>query len=130
MAKSESVNSSSNDSAFFHKGSNWFSITHCLAKYILTKGAFIKHYFKYSRCGDEEFIQTITAHSKFNNTVSHKSIRLIDWKRGSPYVWTNNDFDELISSDKLFARKFDISKDPDIVMRIYNSVKNADRKTE
>ena len=31
-----------------------------------------------------------------------------------------------MSSDKLFARKFDIVKYPEIVMRIYNSVKNAD----
>ena len=112
-----------NDPSFFYNGANWFSITHCLAKFLLSKGRFISHYFKYSYCGDEELIQTLTAHSPLNATVSETEIRFIDWRRGSPYTWRNKDFDELISSDKLFARKFDIMKYSDIVMRIYNSVK-------
>ena len=114
------------DSSFFHKGSNWFSITHCLAKFILTKGTFIRHYFKYSKCGDEEIIQTITAHSPYNSTISPKGIRSIDWKRGTPYVWQNSDYDDLMSSGRLFARKFDMNVDSNIIMRIYHSVKNAD----
>lgn len=34
------------------------------------------------------------------------NMRLIDWHRGGPYVWKKRDYDELVQSDKLFARKF------------------------
>ncbi len=37
------------------------------------------------------------------------SMRLIDWRRGwgsSPYVFRDDDFDLLSTSDRLFARKF------------------------
>ena len=35
-------------------------------------------------------------------------MRLIDWKRGNPYVWTLADKEELEQSNRLFARKFDM----------------------
>ena len=38
------------------------------------------------------------------------SLRLIDWKRGAPYVWTNDDKEQIMSSDDLFARKFSTLK--------------------
>ena len=41
-------------------------------------------------------------------------MRLIDWKRGNPYVWTIADKEELEQSNRLFARKFDM-KHEDII---------------
>ena len=49
--------------------------------------------------------------------------RLIDWKRGNPYTWRKQDFDELVNSDLLFARKFDIVVDNQIINCIRIAVK-------
>ena len=32
-------------------------------------------------------------------------MRLIDWERGTPYVWEEKDFQEIIDSDCFFVRK-------------------------
>lgn len=50
-------------------------------------------------------------------------MRAIDWNRGDPYVWRNEDFQELKDSDKLFARKFS-SKQMDIVRKIQKEYSN------
>ena len=47
-------------------------------------------------------------------------MRYIDWNRGNPYIWRNKDYDELINSEYLFARKFDYNKDKEIINRIYD----------
>ena len=58
----------------------------------------------------------------YNKDDEFKScVRKIDWNRGNPYVWTNDDFDELMRSDAIFARKFDNS-DMEIVKRIKKGV--------
>ena len=49
-------------------------------------------------------------------------LRYIDWNRGTPYVFRNEDFDELMASDCMFARKFDAKIDQDIVDKIYQNV--------
>ena len=33
-------------------------------------------------------------------------MRLIDWTRGAPYVWRRQNYEELLQSEQLFARKF------------------------
>lgn len=56
------------------------------------------------------------------------NMRLIDLKargkNGNPYVWRISDYDEIINSDCLFARKFDISIDKEIIRKIYNLINN------
>lgn len=57
----------------------------------------------------------MTYNSEFYNTLydvsdlKNGSMRYIDWKRGKPYTWGQEeyDFDELMSSPYMFARKFD-----------------------
>lgn len=51
------------------------------------------------------------------------ALREIDWQRGTPYVWRNSDFDYLINSDCMFARKFDVNIDNEIIQRIINHIK-------
>lgn len=118
-------------------GANWFTITDDFAKYILSKKSWILDRFKYSISGDEEVVQTLI----YNNPKYYKKIfmkkeiqknndhiacmRKIDWNRGKPYVWTIDDFQELMQSKCLFARKFDIEKDKVIVDKIYNTLING-----
>lgn len=100
-----------NDSYIYKKGANWVSITNDCCNYILQQKAFIKKHFRYSICGDEIFLQSLIFNSPFyHRCYSIKDeyegcMRAIDWTRGSPYEWQESDFDELIYSNKLFARK-------------------------
>lgn len=108
------------------KGANWFSITHDLATYVVEKKEWIEKNFKYSHCADEIFLQTIIINSKYKNRLYPKgNMRLIDWERGNPYIWKYNDFDTLIKSDMIFARKFNENVDKKIVEKIYNTLFRA-----
>ena len=49
-------------------------------------------------------------------------MRLIDWKRGEPYTFKKEDFDELVYSKMLFARKFDSELYPEIIDMIFEAV--------
>ncbi len=114
----------------FYTGAQWFSITDSLARYILSKKEFIRKTFKDSFCPDEMVIQTIVYNCSFKDKLYNQDFdnnydsikRSIDWNRGSPYVWTNNDYNELINSSAFFARKFDQEKDLLIVERLYNDI--------
>lgn len=113
-------------------GANWFSITHGLVEYILTKQKIIDKLFRYSLCCDEIFIQTMILNSEFKKNIYHKKfdgsyqaiMRKIDWERGNPYVWNEKDYDELINSEYLFARKFDENVDKNIIDKIYGKLVN------
>lgn len=112
--------------SMFHEGANWVSITGKFAKYVLENRKFIMRNFCFAFCADELFIQTLVMNSPFKDNVYTDSVRLIDWQRGRPYVFTEDDYEELVSSGKLFARKFDSTRDARIVKRIYNFVKTAE----
>ena len=113
----------------FQKGSNWFSITDDLAKYVIERKEWVREVFKNSLCCDEIFLQTIVANSPFFDRVyqyvtipntEEAAMRLVDWKRGGPYVFRNSDYEELLNSKMIFARKFDCECDAEIVKRISN----------
>lgn len=103
----------------FMKGTNWFSITHEAALYALSKIKFIKTLFYKSICADELFLQTVFENSPLKDRIVYNSLRFIDWKRGNPYTFLIEDFQTLINSDCLWARKFNETIDADITMRIY-----------
>lgn len=113
----------------FQKGRNWFSITHALAKLVAEKEAWIADVFGDSVCGDELFLQTVAENSPFADKICNAvtmpdvpDTRLIDWERGNknnPYIFREDDFEELKNSDALFARKFDWNTDRRIVEKIY-----------
>lgn len=42
-------------------------------------------------------------------------MRYIDWKKGNPYIWTMADKDLLMNTPFLWARKFDLSIDAEII---------------
>lgn len=123
------VNRLKNTDIKVQKGCNWFSISGDLAKYAVSKQDEYKKVFSHSYCCDEIFIQTIVQSSKFKsnlfmpncNNDHFACARLIDWKRGNPYVWTMEDYDEIMSSPCMFARKFDYKNHPDIVDKILGS---------
>lgn len=112
----------------FQKGSQWFSITHDFALYCLNNASAYRPYFRFSKCGDELFFQTLLQNSPFLSkravqtcNDNRANMRLIDWDRGngsSPYVFRAADYDEITKSGMLFARKFDETVDAKIIERI------------
>lgn len=106
------------------KGANWFSITGSFAKYMASLDEKIKKHFKYTFCADEVFMQTILYNSDFRKNLfistdgDPVNRRLIDWKRGNPYVFRKEDIDMIESSHCLFARKFDNEIDSKIISEI------------
>ena len=107
-------------------GSNWFSITDKLVKYVLQQEELITNIFKHGLCVDEHFLQTIAYNSKFiNNLYKKGNMRLIIWKdnANSPYVFKISDYDNIMNSNKIFARKFRETVDLKIVDKIYSNLK-------
>lgn len=115
----------------YYGGAQWFSITEQFARYIVKHERWIRKTFSKGQCVDEVFVQTLLLNSSFAERRylgvafddGYRSImRDIDWKRGRPYVWRAQDFNELMSSGFLFARKFDEDVDNDIIDRIYHAL--------
>lgn len=112
------------------KGSSWFSITQELAAYVVQQKHVVKRYFYNSFCGDEIFMQTICYNSPFKNTMVDDNLRAIDWTRGQPYTWRKEDYDELLTSGKMFARKFNSQVDEAIIDKIVSHcVSKAEKET-
>ena len=81
-----------------------------------------KNIFRFTFCPDEIFLQTILLHSPQINTIIDDDLRYIDWKRGEPYTFRLEDYDLLIHSEKLFARKFNSTVDEAIIYKIRDAI--------
>ena len=111
----------------FRKGLNWFSITDTLAKTVREEKDWIRKTFRNTGCCDELFLQTVIARKNWFDRVycldggddNAAAMRYIDWNRGTLYVFRSADFEELLHSQMMFARKFDAAVDGEIVEKIY-----------
>jgi hypothetical protein len=75
-------------------------------------------FFRYVDVPDEIVFQTIVLNSPFREMAVNDNLRYIDWKdadAGSPAILRKSDFGKLMSSPKLFARKFDIRVDAEVL---------------
>lgn len=112
-------------------GSQFFSITHDFAEYVVSNEQWVKDTFRSVFCVDELFLQTLWlkyGKGKLYRTdmkpdeniqVEFQNImRAIDWHRGSPYLWKADDYEWLINSDYLFVRKTDCTADGGLVDKI------------
>lgn len=105
------------------------TIDDCVINLLRNKGLILKR-FKWTLCADEVFIQTILWNSPYRSSIHNYDsgdeylmcMREIDWNRGGPYIWRNEDYSHLMNSDKLFARKFSAS-DHEIIAKVYDSIK-------
>ena len=114
-------------------GANWVSITHDLVKYLLSRERLVRRMFRATLCCDEFFVQTLVWNSSFRERVFSLEddyfacLRLIDWKRGNPYVWRKSDYEELMNAPHMFARKFDEETDGEIAKMIFQTVKERQK---
>lgn len=95
----------------FQSGDQWFSITNNLASELIQYKKKILEVFKNTRASDELFVQTILRSSDLYSNVSSDdegSLRLIDWTRGHPYTFKDEDLSEIVNAKKngiVFIRK-------------------------
>jgi hypothetical protein len=115
-----------NSNISFYKGSNWWSITDTFARYVISREGWIKKIFKNTYCGDEFVVQTIIADSpywfniyKTDDEKTCSNMRLINWEKGKCCTLEIKDYDLIMDSDMMFARKFDDRVDGEIISIIY-----------
>jgi hypothetical protein len=102
-------------------GSQWWCLTSgalMLISQFVRENADLMKFFRYTFIPDESFIQTILSNSKLQGQITGDEIRLVVWDRPDPpYPATLKieDLELILSSKKLFGRKFDSSKDAAIL---------------
>jgi hypothetical protein len=76
-------------------------------------------FFKYVNVPDEIFFQTILLNSPLRDSLVNDDLRFLEWRNpetaGGPAVLGKQDFGQIIRSSKLFARKFDVTQDAEIL---------------
>jgi len=132
MQKLLGVNRIKHAPVVFQKGGVWFSITHALARYAVEEMPRYRAYYRHSSCADEIWLQTLVANSPFMGKRAFMgwddemaaTMRYVDWTGGgaSPRTLTSADYETLMQSGMLFARKFDETVDADVIRKISESV--------
>lgn len=119
----------------FHFGSQWFSITHEFACYVIEKERWLEKVFRHTSTCDEIFLPTLICNSPFRDRlfvptavksqkeVNMSNMRFIDWTRGEsirhPWTFRCGDLPLLESVEHMWARKFDENVDSEIIDLIY-----------
>lgn len=104
-------------------GSNWFSITGGCAEYLLDhieENLFLLNFYKSTLCPDELVFNTLIYNSSFKDSIVNDNLRYIDWnnQKDSPKILLSDDYEKIITSRKLFGRKFDEYLDTEIIQKI------------
>ncbi len=102
------------------KGSQWMALSRDAVTYVLkfmNENPRYGLYFRRVHIPDEFFFQTILYNSPLQSTIRNPNLHYIDWteKTEHPRLLIINDYDKLASSDRFFARKFDMNADASIL---------------
>lgn len=100
--------------------SSWWTLHSPCARYLVdffNREQKLKSFMKYTWGADEFFYATVLMNSPYRSTIVNDNLRLIKWKEGSanPVILKQKDLSHIISSNKLFARKFDINVDAEVL---------------
>lgn len=102
-------------------GSDWYSITHDLATYALSRESVVKRAFRHSFIPTEFYMPTIIANSRFADRVFpsegdpyRSNVRFLEFPHGGsgPRLLGEADVPTLLASERLFARKFSMTREP------------------
>jgi hypothetical protein len=114
-----------------HGGSQWWSLTRDCLDFVhrfSIERADVLRYFRRVFIPDESYFQTVVAASPFADRAAGDDLTFAIWDRPvPPYPATlaTRDLDSLSSSEKLFARKFDMTVDAAVLDLIDSRVKRA-----
>lgn len=104
---------------------NWFTITTEATNYILSTvkaNPKLEKFFKYTWASDEIIFSTILFNSPFKNKIEDNLV-YVNWnwegkESGHPKILDHTDLVNIKTSDKFFARKFDLSLNADVLDHI------------
>jgi len=110
-------------------GSQWWALTNEAATILLhsfNNEIKLLHFFKRCWCSDEQYIQTVIYNAKaLEGKIKNQAFRYIDWNtNGPPKTLTLLDYDKILSSEHLFARKFDAIKSKELIDMLVNKFFN------
>lgn len=104
------------------KANNWVSLTPQAVALVLTKKAMIVRQLKWSFCADEFFIPMLLENNSNNfKMVNYPDLLFNEFENSNPRVLKMKDYDFLMTSNYLFARKFS-EQEFDVVKRIVQNI--------
>ena len=103
----------------FYYGSSWICLTKRTLQWItryLQEHPEYHQFFQHCNCPDESFFQTLVMNSPYAGKRADY-LHYIEWPEGknSPKILTTEDISKLAASDKLMARKLDLSIDASMI---------------
>jgi len=113
----------------FAYGANWCSLTQRAVQEIVDKWKLYRPIFTHSTSCDELYKQMILLSAGNFEFAKEGCLRYVDFSehKPSPRTLTVDDFDSIMSSHCLFARKFDERVDSEIINKITNTI-NASKE--
>jgi len=109
-----------------HGGSQWWALTKPAVQWIyafIEANPQVQRYFRYVFIPDETFFQTLLANSPFRDKIA-SDVHFIDWQNPNPAcprTFVLEDFERLIQSRKLFARKLDRQRSSTLIEALQRS---------
>lgn len=113
----------------YYGGANWMDLTHsCIVKileFVHSHQKFLRS-FKYTRCADEIFFQTLICNYLPDVQIENACLRYVDFTTGpeSPRILRMSDYEKIKGSRALFARKFNSKVDSLIIKKLWDDLKN------
>jgi len=109
-----------------HGGSQWWTLTKPALRWIhayVEANPAIQRYFRFVFIPDELFFQTVLSSSPFQDKIA-PDLHFIDWQNPNPAcprTFVLEDFERLIQSRKLFARKIDRNRSSALIEALQRS---------
>ena len=102
-----------------HGGGAYWSLSRECVEYVarfVGERPDVVSFFRSVDIPDEIFFHTILMSSPLSDSIVNDNLRYIDWTRGRrPAILETRDFEALRDSPKLFARKFDVLQDENVL---------------
>lgn len=114
-------------------GAAWWTMGPDCAAYLvdfMDKHPHVNWFGRFTFCSDEFMIHTILMNSPLKNNIINDNCRYMEWPVGkpNPKTLTLEDVESLSHTQKLFARKFDATKDAEVLDVIDKSLLNYDAR--
>jgi len=110
-----------------HFGSSyWYLHRRCLEyihDYLLQNPEYVR-FFHRALIPDECFFQTLLMNSALAENIERRTLTYVDWRPPWPGIMTVQDLPRLRESDCLFARKFDVRVDSEVLDRLDSAGEN------
>ena len=93
-------------------GGAWCALSADAVRYIVQythDNPDVVRFFRHVKIPDEIYVPTVLMNSPLRETIDPDDVHYIDWSAGGAHPKTlgTEDYDEIVASGKLFARKFD-----------------------